>query len=880
MENDKKTDVKTVTKKKKSPLGIFFRTILIFIAAVLALIIAWCAFSLIDKKSSLASIPRNYTVYIHTDSAFDTVNPLLDLQVADVLLSMPEFSKYRKPFMEVRSSFLRENPFVKFALSRPVDMALYDSSDGENFAASINLGIFSAATRLSSLVVPHLNVKGLSVITDENLTCYRYESEGVSIYFKAVKNLLLVSDSAELLLTSSLADNSSLYTKEQLKLLSSSSGKSLTVVANARILAERFTGSDPVLTSMAELISPDSLSVVSLDISDSDIGVKIQLPLEDEENISSTLLPLLKKPSKTPSIISRFSDSVQYYTLLNAGTLEELKAAVFPLLSVSDIDKTWNSANSLCRTAFGISIEDLLFSWTGNEFAAFGLENHNEPVFSMQIKDEKKRREIFEKISSSMFIKEDNSLILNGARLPRLSLPSYLNWILSAFNISIPSPYFLVQDGFIYFSQSPENLSEIYSSSGSGKTLVKKANYEQVSSAQKNENSISLFYDLDKSAPFFIRANKAANAVLSLYPLGRFDARIKNNVIEFQLQSCARKSGNLSSVPGFPVKAGKNASIEDFCFVKQVNSVFWVEDGNTVKKMRLDDLSISSAEFSDDVQIFPVSAEEKEVVLWTVNSRGVIDLLNKDLESTGNFPLMTGEHTSGRASPYENGLYVPLEGGKILSVYTNGTFNFIEIPDLFVKSPVTVSGGKAAVYSKGFLGNIYLIQDGNVENLDNPIQVNGIGIGSPVFWKGSVAFISQAGSVQVWKNGTMADFFPLQLEGVFLTNLRASEKYLYALSSDAVLYRISQDGRVLSVKIPGSTAKEPHFSVQKNGSLYNVYVNADSNVIYGFNENLELLSGYPLPGCSVPVFADVNGDKLDECISLTLDGQIAAWKLR
>lgn len=466
-------------KKKRNPAGLFFKLVFMLILIVLLVAAAWCIFAVFNRKSALSAVSRNYMILVHSDSAFDTVNPLLDLQAADVFLSMPEFSKYRKSFMAARSSPLRENKIVKFALSRPVDLALYGSSDKQNYLAVVNLGIFSAATRLADFIVPRFNVPGLSVVHSDLINCYLYEKDGFSIYLKPVKNLLLASDSLEILLTASAAKNDSLYTNEQLKMLSANSGNSLKIVADARQLAENFTGSDALLSSMAELISPDSLSVVSLNISDSDIGVKIQLPVEDEENIDNSLLPLLKKRSKTPSVVSRFSDSVQYYTILNAGTLEELKSAVFPLVPKSkNIEKTWNSAESLCQTAFSMSIEDLIFSWTGNEFAAFGLENHNEPVFAVQVENEKQRRKIFESVTSSMFVNEDNSLILGGARLPRLKLPGFLNWILSIFDISIPSPYYLVQDGFIYFSQSAENLSQIYSSANSGRTLVKSANYQ------------------------------------------------------------------------------------------------------------------------------------------------------------------------------------------------------------------------------------------------------------------------------------------------------------------------------------------------------------------------------------------------------------------
>ena len=140
--------------------------------------------------------------------------------------------------------------------------------------------------------------------------------------------------------------------------------------------------------------------------------------------------------------------------------------------------------------------------------------------------------------------------------------------------------------------------------------------------------------------------------------------------------------------------------------------------------------------------------------------------------------------------------------------------------------------------------------------------------------------------MNVWrapsKEGDQIEGFPMKVGGVFMTNVAASEKYFYALSNDALLYRISLKGEILTVQIPNSSAKEGYLSVcdvEKNGR-YGVFVCADANVIYGFNENLELMSGYPLSGWGKPVFADVNGDKAMECIATTVDRKLVAWKTR
>ena len=65
----------------------------------------------------------------------------------------------------------------------------------------------------------------------------------------------------------------------------------------------------------------------------------------------------------------------------------------------------------------------------------------------------------------------------------------------------------------------------------------------------------------------------------------------------------------------------------------------------------------------------------------------------------------------------------------------------------------------------------------------------------------------------------------------------------------------------------------------KTGAM-NIYAGVDGNVLYGFNDNLELLQGFPLAGSGVPVLVDANGDGREDCIALTIDNKLNGWNLR
>lgn len=899
---DSGSSEKKIPSKKKNPLLRFFVSIVTIVLTLAVLLAAALAFSAFDRRSSLASIPRNYSIYLRTDSAFATVNPLFDLQAADVFLSAPELSSVRKVFMDFRASPLRDNEALQFLASRPVDFALYGSGsklgEDSHFVAIVNLGMFSLFSRVASYMYPKMNlsIDNLSYESNEQTSYYVYEIPGaMRLFVKSVKNLVIVSDSFEHLLTASLVQNDTSYTKEQLSLFKGSRPGELRIIADAHSLLHFVTEGNPVLSSIASFVSADSLSVISFNITDSDVALTCRLPMNIEEGENAALSQILSKKSTTPSLLTRFSDITQYYTVLNAGTLEELKDAVLPYLpDVKNPDEFWENCNGWCKTIFSMGLEELLFSWSGSEYAMLGIENQNDPVFAIQIKDEKARQQVFNNFTSSILIKNDNSLILGGVRLPRLELPAFLNFMLGALGINLPSPYFMVLDGVIYFSESPECLSSVYTNAHSGKALIKSKNYAEVSKDLKNESALSLFYNLERSVPFFLRSNETFSQVLQLYTMGRFDVRVDKSVLEFSLHACARKSGSLYAVPGFPIPLeGKTDALNlQVDSGKNPKNVYLVEDGKTLKSLNVSSMTVSSKAGSDKIEIVAAGKIKDDASLWTVTSHGLVDLLSPSLDSVSKFPIVLGETIACRPCSVGENLVLVTERSSVVIVKADASVSVIEIPGLSAKSePVALPDGKSfVVYSKGFLGKIYYFEGEKCMNLDSPFEIPGIALGSPALLKSGgktyIGFVTQAGEMNVWRadssDGSQIDGFPMRIGGVFMTNVVASDKYFYALSNDALLYRISLDGSLLTVQIPQATARQGFLSVRapEHNDRQNVYVCADANVIYGFNESLELLSGFPLTGWGKPVFADVNGDKVSECIALTVDKKLVAWKLR
>ena len=146
-----------------------------------------------------------------------------------------------------------------------------------------------------------------------------------------------------------------------------------------------------------------------------------------------------------------------------------------------------------------------------------------------------------------------------------------------------------------------------------------------------------------------------------------------------------------------------------------------------------------------------------------------------------------------------------------------------------------------------------------------------------------MAMITQAGQLYVYDiNGQPLEPFPVGLNGVFYLNVEMADGYLFALSSEGVLYRVSLDGKSMRVKIPYFTAKTGRISVfdYDEHSGQEIFVSGEGNSLYGFSSNMELLPQFPVSGYGNPLFVDLNGDNNKDCLVITFDNKIAAASLK
>ncbi len=917
--NDENTNVENKMEntnakkaKKKLPLIMrFLRFVLCFVLTIILLsgaVLAYCAF---DRVSPLSLLARNFSFMVHIESVWDTVEPLLDLQAAEDFLSAPEYSSARKIFMQLKASDLRKNKLLDFALSRNIDAAFYHEFS-DSYVACVDLSFLSLLSRTAKFYVPQLKLNGLSYDESTGLFVYsRSENNSnqnlidedgneTNIYAMCVKNCVLVSNNPRLLLQQcdvTFGD----FTEEEKKIILGDSKEKIRIVANASLVLTQLANGDDILSKFSSIVSENTLAHISFEINDSKVKANAKIPF-DTSNTQSPLNLLLEKKSTVPSVLSRLYENVQYYTVINAGTLPELKQALFPILpKEKNADELWNKGERLSKVLLGLSLEDILFSWTDKEIAAFGLEHHNDPVFAIKIKDEKKRQEVFEKLASSILINDNSSLILDGIRLPCLELPNFLQGLLSLFGISIPRPYYFVEDGFIYFSESAENLSAIHYAANNLSNLFSNESWKKVSDGISLDGTVSLFYNLDRSVPFFLRSNVSVSKVLKRYALGRADLCVKDGNIVLQLQAINEHLKDTMLASGFPMDIeGKNDGLlftESKNYKGKNHFVFWVTDKNTINLMEIPSLKISKRQMEDSVMVAPFeckkdSRPKNKELLWAVTEKGFVYLLDENLNDVSGYPYYIEGEVSGGITSNENALLVPFikNGSYCLARITpSASQNYSYSFDGALKSsPASyVSRNEYnAVYCKGFLGKIELRTYEKDSSYSSSFDVDGIAFGKPAFIETDssgkniyMGFITQSGLLSIWNVSDQSSEMLVQIEtgAVFNENVIGIGNYFYAVSVDGILHRFSVDGEILTVKIPNASAKTPVLSADQDDGII---VSPDGNMMYDFTSSLELVSGFPLTGRGRGVFVDVDGDKEKDFFTLSVDGKLYSWSIK
>jgi len=625
------------------------------------------------------------------------------------------------------------------------------------------------------------------------------------------------------------------------------------------------------------------------------------------ETDNPALQAIIQRNSQATPLEAMIPASAQYLTLLSAGTLQELLNAASAIAHASGGGADWDgairSADRSARLALGMDLEELLFSWSGTQFAVYGLEGRPNPVIAIEIKDEQKRTEVFNRAFRSLFVSENIQLTLDGHRIPRIQLPGFLNTFLRFMNIHVPSPFYIVHNNYLLVSESAETLLAAVNAIRRNEVLPRTEVWRTLSDIS-GPASISLYYSLDRSLPFFLTADNTLTSVLRLYRQGLLRIHLHNGLMTVNLHVIPGGVSGVVPVPGFPIDLmGVNRVRTNnrlYRVASGANTRLILTRGNDVLAVNPFNRTITEMSFpgSPGASLYAIPAKTGDGI-WVVNSRGHVSLVNTRLENLRGFPVSTGINLSAPPAVWGDRVFLSCESGSVYTVdsrssirtWGNTFFAPLRSPPSFISFRNRTF---AAVYLRSFFGEIFLL-DENGNTLPHwPVSVSGIAYGSPLPFISRdagaqerllVAFITQAGELAVYtETAQMLPGFPIQLAGVFFLQPVFDGQRLWIIESSGILYSIGLNGEVLRERIPRLNVMEEGYitiaDVTHDSFGLEIFFTGDGNALHGYSRDFRALEGFPLPAWGRPVFGDLDGDGRMDIAGISMDSRLYMWRVR
>jgi len=898
----------------------FLKFLTIFFIVLLVICLAWIAFSLIGRVKAASVIPdsagQRASLRVSIANPVRLLDNALSHESLQDISTVPALSQMASVISMLEDNRLFKNFFVRYAAGGNLELALLPSENNldsqTNFAAALDLRLFSPLLRILPLISNFVNIPKLYYVQSGKNSRFEMRLDNMTLYIGPYRNLLFITNNP------SVYESRSAKKGEVYSAIKPSSYDASLILSN-EFISGLLADQDAAIAAVINNLNFDSMIEAGLSIYPKKIEFHLAAPLSSRQQ---SLSRILEQRSRVPGIAEYIPADAQYASIFSAGTLNDLYQAA--LVFSPELSGSLRTAESASRFVLGLTLDDLLFSWTGNEFAVFGLEGRPHPVYAIQISDEQQRQKVFSRAFRSIALSENVRVVVDGVRLSQIEVPEFLQSLLRQWDIFVPSPFYTIYKDYFLTSESADALLSALRAMQRNEVLPKTAAWRNIAGGRTVASSVSLYYSLDLSMPFFLRKSTALSGFLSLYRQGLIRMSFDRNTIDFSFALVPGSGSGVTLVNGYPIDAGARPSNRVFTSGSGDETRIFYSSGNTAYSLKIADNTIQDLPNQGTHWIIaadgvtPSAGDKNKVFAWIVTDRGRVTLVDGDLETASGFPVLLGLRLSASPQAYEGRLYLCDEDGKVYVIDQDGRQTVWETSfDSAIRSPpsfLTIarrSGAYAAVYPKSFFGEIWLL-DANGKAFPNwpaPISISnvsadnsdsednedgeegadfGIGFGSPLLFAHNnrvhIAFINQSGQLLIYdENAVLIRNFPVSLDGVFYQQPVFDGEYLWLVSSDGTFFRAALDGEVLSQNIPGFSVKEEGYITIFDGDgdkTPEIYFTGDGNALYAFTRHFRSLEGFPLPIWGRPVFIPAQGNKKSEIFGMGMDRRLYRYQFR
>jgi len=902
--NDNSDDKKK--RKTKKPRR-FLRFLVTLFCILLVITLIWTAFAMIGRVKATSIIPDSaeqpVSLRVSIHNPIRLLDNILSHESLEDIFTVPALAETAPILNMLQTNPLLKNRFIRLAARGNIELALYDEGNlaQAGLVAVWDMGLFSPVLRILPIVSRFVNVPNLYYVQAGRNSRFEMRLDDMTLFIGPHRNLIFITNNSRIF------ESRSSQAGDQFSIIKPSTFDAAFMLSN-NFINTMLADQDPGIAAILNNIEFSSMIEAGLSIQPKKIDFHLGAPMSSRQ---TSLSRILNQRSRVPGIAERIPADAQYATILSAGTLEELYQAA--LIFSPELDSALRTAENSSRLVLGLTLNDLLFSWTGNEFAAFGLEGRPHPVYAIQIADERKRQEVFDRAFSSIVLGENVRLNMDGVRIPRIEVPEFLQSLLRQWNIFIPSPYYYIYRDYFLVSESADALLAALRAMQRNDVLPRTTTWRNIAGGKTVASAVSLYYSLDTSIPFFLRKNTELSSFLSLYRQGLIRMSFDRGLIDFSLSLVPGSGSGVTLINGYPIDAGLRPSNRVHGSGSGEESRVFYSSGSSAFSLKISDNSIYELPGQGTHWIIPASAgnsrNANNIKAWVVTDRGRVTLVDGNMETISGFPVLLGLRLSSPPIEHEGVLYLCDEDGKVHTIDEDGRHNvwltsFVAAvrspPSLLTFSTRRGNAVYAAVYPKSFFGEIWLLDQNGIAfpNWPAPISISddedefdiGVGFGSPHLFAHNnrllIAFINQSGQLLIYdENAAIVKPFPVMLDGIFYQQPVFDGEYLWLVSSNGTFFRVSLQGEVLYHQIPGLTVMEEGYITffdSTGGKNPDIYITGDGNALHAYTRHFRSLEGFPLPIWGKPHFIPPQNapGKKAEIIGIGMDRKLYRWQFR
>lgn len=868
-------------------LRFFIRFFIITFIVLIALIAIYIAFWFAQLKKLDHYLPEKPTIQLNIPNLGVLATEWLNLEAADIVFATQSMGEIRQLVRDLRSTNITKNPLLQHLSSVPLVFAMTE----QDFVLSFDLGWRSLLLQPINWFSGMISLPDLSLIQTQGFQYFRYQTGDTNLFVALRHNIVLITDRErrlQELLAKEQGDPVIPASESRAAIIFRQSSDSLKILVNTPALLRNLTQQNPDLATLLKNFSLTQESVLSFKLTNQNLNFRLATSVQGTSEPSQRVIQHRPTPTQQFGLIP---SNVTTWTLLNVASLDDLLNLL--LAQEPSLKETIQTARDTTKSLLGISMEELLFNWTTGEFGAYLLPQSDEPIILVKIANRSAFQAALGALEKSLFFSPSTQFVVDQIPINQLKLPSYLEFILQLFNISMQLPYYTIQENYLLLSNDSGNLVRSVNAVLEGKTIEKSPEVLPLMQDIDRNARLLLFYNAQVEPPFFMRDQSILSRVLRLYQQGIVSVSLNGEDLDVVIHASRLENQTLQLLPGYPRPLqGRLTSRLYVVTPIGTNQPFlaYVADANRLILDGLFSESLRSLDFPNAKYLVVENSALGTVRLWGFSRDGKVYAWNPNGTPLSGFPVDLQEGCLFEPVLLNEKLFVITDRrNKVLLISSSGTTESWQtaLEDL-VSHPPAMRDQRLAIYSSTFNGEI-LVFDARGNSLQNsPVTTEGLGVGSPLWMlrQGQLwlYLLTKDGQLQAWNNRLESAGVIARLNQGFhipplVLKSRGSTESLAILSDQGILSLISPEGEILrevQLNISTADARLSAFDLDVDGNT-EILISGFGSQILVIDQQLRPFTTENILGYSEPSFYDINGDRKPDLITAGLDQNIYAW---